>query len=70
VKNTIKNAKREGEGQAGTGSRITKPTGKGMVPGASNDESSQTINERHFGHIKKTVQKLHGSDPYIASHKL
>jgi hypothetical protein len=42
----------------------------GPVPGQNPDEAPGEINMRHFGHVRKTTNALHGSDPYKASHKL
>lgn len=42
----------------------------GSVPGHNPDEAPSEINKKHFGHVRKTAQALHGGDPYKASHKL
>ena len=42
----------------------------GKEPGQNPDEAPGVISSKHFGHVKKTTNSLHGSDPYRASHKL
>jgi hypothetical protein len=63
----LKNARAYEKGGA---SRGAKAPNAGEVSGRPNDESSSTIHAKHFGHVIKTASKLHGGDPYKASHKL
>jgi len=52
------------------GAADQKRKSSGIMGGASINEAPGEINTKQFGHVKKTAMKLHGSDPYIASHKL
>lgn len=40
------------------------------VTSQTNEESAGVISKKHFGHVLSTAKKLHGGDPYKASHKL
>jgi hypothetical protein len=45
---------------------------KSAVPGGKNRQGmgGKRIHSDTTGHVEKTAKALHGSDPYIASHKL
>jgi len=61
--NQLKNAKMP-RSEKGGASRGAKGQNVGAVSGKPNDESSMEIHKKHFGHVLKTAQALHGGDPY------
>jgi hypothetical protein len=51
--------------------KIPKARGASKMPSSEmNEEPVGVINQKNFGHVSKVATALHGSDPYVASHKL
>jgi hypothetical protein len=60
-------------GEIGKGSKPPRAAGKPghgkITGGVPNDESTTEINQKHFGHVVKTSNALHKSDPGWGQHK-
>lgn len=64
----LKNAQKKGE-MGGKSRGAGKAPMGGKMTVDTNEESTGTINKKHFGHVLSTAAKLHGSDPGFGQHK-